>query len=151
MESTSNPSATPASAMSCLALATSNVSGGRSIAPGQSAGIQLPSNGPMPPCSASLIALRSSARLTACRTRTSLSGLSGRSSAPSSSHTGPALTAASRNLDPVSLVVQELGVCAAVLLEGELHVLRSDWVSVVKFDALAQFERRRLEVRGNFI
>ena len=95
--STSKPSATPASVMSCLALARSNVGAGRAMAPGQSSGIQLPSAGAMPPISASLNALRSMARLTACRTRMSLSGLSGLSRAPSSSHIGPALTGANRS------------------------------------------------------
>ena len=65
--------------MSSLAFARSVGGIGRWSAPGHSAGIQLPSTGERPPSSASLIALRSIARLIACRTRTSLSGLSGRS------------------------------------------------------------------------
>ena len=41
------------------------------------------------------------------------------------------------NLDSVCLVVQELGVRAAVLLECELDIFRCDRIAVVELDALA--------------
>src|SRR5205807_7978289 len=49
-----------------------------------------------------------------------------------------------RSLDSVSLVMQELGVRATVLLERELHVFGCDRIAVVELDALAQLEGGRL-------
>jgi hypothetical protein len=45
-------------------------------------------------------------------------------------------------VDSTGLVVQDLGVGAAVLLECELHVFGRNGITVVELDALAQFESR---------